>query len=570
MTYDLVIRNGTVVDGSGLASYRADVAVLDGRIARIGRMRDPGRQEIDAEGHVVTPGFIDGHTHMDAQVFWDPLGSCSCWHGVTTVVMGHCGFTLAPAPREQRHLVVRNLERAEDISGDAMAAGIDWTWTTFAEYLDVVDRLPKGINYAANIGHSALRTYAMGERAFDEPAGTDDLAAMERELRDALGAGAYGFTTSRTHHHETSDDRPVASRLASWDEVRRLVLAMGDAGAGIFQLVEDPPDADERAERDARLVRLAVEAGVPVAIGATGSSTRALELLDAAHLAGGRMFGLTHCRGIGTMSSFRTQLPFDSLPEWREVRALPFDELRVALRDPDVRKRLVWAAYHGAYARALGGQARRPDFDRMQILARPVPPHQTVAEVARARGVDPVELMIDLALDTDFDQFFVQTNAPFDHEGVKAVMRHPRTVMAFSDAGAHVSQMSDCSIQTHLLAHWVRDRQDFTLEEAVRMMTLAAARAWGFHDRGLLREGLVADINVFDAERVGPDLPTVAHDLPAGAPRLKQTATGFLATIVAGEVVHDRGAHTGALPGRLIRGPLAAHSNRHTNRDTNR
>src|SRR5690606_16781246 len=224
-------------------------------------------------------------------------------------------------------------------------------------------------------------------------------------------------------------------------------------------------------------------------------------------------------------SSFRTQLPFDSLPEWREVRALPEAELIVALRDPEVRKRLVWAAHHGPYGRAIGGEARKPDFERMQVMVRPVPPHDTVAEAARKRGVDPVELMIDLALETDLDQFFVQTNAPFDYDAVKRVMRHPRTVMAFSDAGAHVSQMSDCSIQTHLLAHWVRDRGDFTLEEAIRMLTLAPARAWGFHDRGLLREGMVADINVFDADRVSPDLPTVVHDLPAGEPRLKQTAT---------------------------------------------
>ena len=557
MAFDLVIRNGVVIDGTGMPPYRADVATQGGVIASVGRIRERGTNEIDAEGHVVTPGFIDGHTHMDAQVFWDPLGSCSCWHGVTTVVMGHCGFTLAPARADQRHLVVRNLERAEDISGAAMAAGIDWTWTTFSEYLDVVERLPKGINYAANIGHSALRTFAMGERAFTDAATAEDHRAMADELRDALHAGAYGFTTSRTHHHETSDNRPVASRLASWDEVRNLVGVMADLCVGIFQLVEDPPDDAERATRDARLIDLAVETGIPFAIGATGASTRSLDLIDATAADGGRMFGLTHCRGIGTMSSFKTQLPFDSLPEWKEVRALPIDELRHALRDRDVRSRLVWSAHNGPYGRAIGGEARKPDFERMQVFDRPLPPHRTVADVARSRGVDPVEVMIDLALDTDFAQFFVQTNAAFDADGVKRVMKHPRTVMAFSDAGAHVSQMSDCSIQTHFLAHWVRDRQDFTLEEAVRMLTLAPARAWGFHDRGIVREGFVADLNVFDADRVAPAMPTVVNDLPAGAKRIKQTAVGFLATIVAGEVVHARGEHTGALPGMLIRGPLA-------------
>ncbi len=558
MTYDAVIRNGVVVDGSGLGSYRADVGIVGDRIATIGRIAERGSVEIDAEGHAVTPGFIDGHTHMDAQVFWDPLGTNSCWHGVTTVVMGHCGFTLAPAAAAQRHLVVRNLERAEDISGAAMAAGIDWTWTTFAEYLDAVERLPKGINYAANVGHSALRTFVMGERAFEGEASPADLDAMEAELRAALRAGAYGFTTSRTHHHETSDDRPVASRLASWDEVRALVGVMGELGTGIFQLVEDPPGPDEQAAREQRLIGLAVETGVPFAVGATGSGERALRLLDAAAAAGGRMFGLSHCRGIGTMSSFRTRLPFDGLPGWRELRARPLDEQRAALTDPSVVERLVHAAHHAPYGRAIGAEVRPPDFDRMRVLDRPVPPNPTVAEAARARGLDPVELVIRLGLETDFDQFFVQTLAPFDHEGVKRVLQHPRTVMAFSDSGAHVSQMSDASIQTHLLAHWVRDRGDFSLETAVRMLTLAPARAWGFHDRGLLRAGMVADVNVFDPATVGPAMPRVVHDLPAGERRIEQKATGFRATLVAGRVVIEDGDPTGALPGRLIRGPLSS------------
>jgi N-acyl-D-amino-acid deacylase len=554
MSFDVVIRNGTVVDGTGLASYRADIGVRGGRIASIGRIRERGARTIDADGHVITPGFIDGHTHMDAQVFWDQLGTNSCWHGVTTVVMGHCGFTLAPAAPDARELVVRNLERAEDISGIALAAGIEWQWTTFAEYLDALDRTPKGINYAANIGHSALRTYVMGERAFDGAATDDDVAAMTAELADALRAGAFGFTTSRTKHHRTSDDRPVASRLATWEEVVDLVEVLGDLGAGIFQLVEDPAGPDE-PDRDQRLVRLAVETGVPIA--GSGASRRAMDLIDATAAAGGRMFGVTHPRGIGALSSFRTQLPFDRLPEWRELRALPLDEQRVALRDPSVVARLVHVANHGPYGEALGGEARKPEFDRMRVLDQPVPPNPTVADAAAVRGLDPVELMITLALETDLDQFFVQTFAPFDHEETKRFLRHPHTVMGFSDSGAHVSQMSDASIQTHLLAHWVRDRGDFTLEEAIRMMTLTPARAWGFHDRGLVREGLVADLNIFDPDRVGPAMPTVVHDLPAGEKRIEQKSVGFLATLVGGEILIADGNPTGARPGALVRGPLA-------------
>lgn len=269
------------------------------------------------------------------------------------------------------------------------------------------------------------------------------------------------------------------------------------------------------------------------------------------------MFGLTHCRGIGSMSSFRTTLPFDRLPEWRKMRARPLEEQRLLLQDPNQVARLVHVAHTAPYERAIGAEVRAPDFDRMRILDRPTPPNPTVADEAHRRGLDPVELMIRLGLESNFEQFFVQTLVPFDHEGVRRAMAHPWTVMAFSDAGAHVSQMCDASIQTHLLAHWVRERQDFSLEEAVRMLTLEPARAWGLHDRGLVREGLVADLNIFDPEQVGPAMPTVVHDLPAGARRIEQRSTGFLATVVAGEVTILGGEPTGARPGRLIRGPLA-------------
>lgn len=250
-------------------------------------------------------------------------------------------------------------------------------------------------------------------------------------------------------------------------------------------------------------------------------------------------------------------MAFDSLPEWQPIRALPPDEQQRAFAAPDVRARLIHDAHHGRYRNAIGAEARKPDFARMQIMTGPLPPYPTVAEAAAAAGVDPVEFILDTAIE-NLDTFYWQTISPFDHDAVKRLMLDPRTVTGFSDAGAHVSQMSDCSLPTHLLAHWVRNRGDFTLEEAVRMLTLEPARAWGFHTRGLVREGMVADLNVFDPETVAPDMPTVAYDLPAGEPRLRQTATGFLATIVAGAVVHENGEHTGALPGRLIRGPLAS------------
>jgi len=565
MSYDLVVRNGTVVDGSGGARYRADVGVTHGRISRIGRIKEKGRREIDAEGLVVSPGFIDGHTHMDAQIAWDPLGTCSCWHGVTSVVMGNCGFTLAPAHADQRHLVVRNLERAEDISAEAMAAGIDWTWETFPEYLDTLDRLPKGINYGGYVGHSALRTWAMGERAFEEPGNEDDLAIMARELRDAMRAGALGFTTSRTFNHQTSDDRPVASRLGTWDEVAALVGVMGDLGGGIFEIAGEDVGRNEERQNDfyGRLRDLSVETGIPITFGVSsgrkpqGEHHKLLDLIDTTSAMGGRMWGQAHSREFNVVLSFKTQIPFDALPEWKEMRTWPLDEQKKALQDPSMRDKLLAAARDGDWPRSVGAEARKPDYDWLRVMDRSTPPYRSVNEVAAERGVHPAEAMIDLAVESDFEQFFLQPILNGDPDVVLEIMKHPRCIPTFSDSGAHVSQLMDSSIPTHLLSYWTRDRQGFTLEEAVNKITMVPATAWGFHDRGLLREGLAADLCVFDADTIGPAMPDVRHDLPGGSVRLVQKANGIAATVVNGEVVLEDGEHTGAYPGQVLRGPLA-------------
>ncbi len=566
--YDLVIRNGTVVDGTGLPKYRADVAVSGDRIAAIGRIAEKGKEEIDATGHVVSPGFIDGHTHMDAQVFWDPLGSCSCWHGVTTVVMGNCGFTLAPGSAKQRDMVINNLERAEDINRKAMEAAIRWDWTTFREYMDVVDKLPKTINYAANIGHSALRTYVMGERAFEKPANADDMGAMEHELLDALDAGAVGFTSSRSNAHRLPrpDERQVASGHASWEEMSGLVCLMGRTGRGIFEYARErecrSPDPAVRKSANDRLLELAVKSGAPITFGMPAGILGAedhLKLLDATAAAGGRMFGQTHTRGISHVLSFKSQLPFDDFPEWARARALPLEEQRKAFRDPAQRKRLVEATRNGAY-KTGGGEPRKPTYENMYVMRSPVSGNPRVAVLAAQRNVDPVELMIDLALESNFNQLFMQFDAntvPKSEEEALATLKHPRTVMTFSDSGAHVSLIMDSSIHTHLLAYWVRERGAFTLEEAVRMITLTPAMAWSFTDRGLLRQGCIADLNIFDPETIAPQMPTIDHDLPTGACRLKQKSGGIMATIISGKVAFRNGEHTGALGGKLLRSTAA-------------
>jgi N-acyl-D-amino-acid deacylase len=561
MKYDTVIRGGTVIDGSGLGSFRADVGVSDDSVAFVGRIAERGSEEIDAEGLVVTPGFIDGHTHMDAQIFWDASGSSSCWHGVTSAVMGNCGFTLAPVRSDARELVVRNLERAEDIDPAALAEGIDWSFESFPEYLDAVDRLDKGINFAANIGHSALRTWAMGERAFEEEASSADLELMRSQLTEAMQAGAIGFTTSRVEHHQTSDGRPVASRIASWEEVADLVGAMGNFGTGVFEVVDagmSSPDPDLRAQALERMKELVAQSGVTLTFGlmATRGAGHLLDFLDEVAVAGGRAFAQTHCRGISVLLSLRTRLPFDLLDSWRDLRTRPIEEQIRVLKDPELGRPYVEAAVHAEYGRfrGLGAQARPPDFDGIKVYEQGLPPNPSVADVALQRGVHPAEAMIQLCAESAGEQLFIQPSLyPQDEEMLLRAMRHPRAVMTFSDSGAHLSQIADSSIHTHLLGHWVRDREEFTLEEAVRMITLAPALTWGFHDRGLVRPGMKADLNIFDPAEVGPAVPKLVADLPAGGLRLEQRSVGFRATMVNGQVTIKDGEPTGRTPGRLLR-----------------
>ncbi len=563
MSFDLVIKNGMIVDGSGGARYRGDIGVKDGRIATIGRISAPADDVVDAEGHVVTPGFVDGHTHMDAQIFWDSLGSCSCYHGVTSVVMGNCGFTLAPCREEEVDYVFRNLERAEDISRDAMLEGIIWQWETYPEYLDVIDKLPKGMNYAGYVGHSALRTYVMGERAFDEQASEDDLATMVASVQDAIKAGAIGFSTSRSPAHLQPDDRPVASRTANFSEVAAIVNGMGNLNAGIFQLAMERGTNEQLQAFYQKLMALSKESGRPITFGSLNRRTnpgawKALyDIIEKGNQDGANCFTQVHSREINVVLSFETQLPFDDWPVWRDVRKLSLEEQKSTLRNPEMKRRLIEAAQSGPSNKTVtGGEARPPEWDYFYLMDKATWPHRTLKDIAAERGTSPVEAMIDIALENDLQVFFRQPISNEDEDAALAVMKHPRSCVTFSDSGAHVSQIMDSSLQTHLLSYWVRERREFTLEQAVRMITYDTATNWGFHDRGLLREGMAADIVVFDPDTIGPCMPTVVYDLPAGAQRLKQMADGISATVINGQVVLRDNQHTGALPGQLLRGPL--------------
>ncbi len=567
MTLDLIIRGGIVVDGSGGPRFRADVAVAGDRIVGIGRIKAPAQRVLDADGLIVAPGFIDGHTHMDAQVAWDPLGSCSCWHGVTSVVMGNCGFALAPCKPEEREWFARCLTAVEDIPTEAIMAGVDWRWESFPQYLDAIDSFPKAINYGAYIGHSAIRMYIMGRRAMTEKATDDDIERMRALVREALAAGAMGFSTSRSPTHTAPGDVPVASRIADWHEVERIAAVLAEEDAGIFQIAPDTTSgARQRAFLD--LLRgLALAIGRPVMFGTIATRQGEApnpwqyqtEWLDDVAAAGGRVWGQTTTRSINAIFSPKSYLPFDVLPAWQAVRSLPIAEQRRRFADPDTRRDLVAAearmkprdnVFQGGGAATT--DPRKPDYDNLFALTGVDWDEPSVAALARTRNTHPVEAMLDLMASNE-DQVFVQPLVNERPDEVLGLLQHPRTLATFSDSGAHVAQEMGSSLQTHMLNYWVRQRGAFTLEQAVRKMTFDIASAWDLRDRGLLRPGMAADIVVFDEKTVKPLLPVVEHDLPSGARRLVQKAQGIEAIVVGGAVTQERGTDTGARPGRLLR-----------------
>ncbi len=572
MDFDTVIRGGTIVDGSGKPRFSGDVAIQDGRIVEIGRIAGTARRTIDADGLIVAPGFIDGHTHMDAQVAWDPLGSCSCWHGVTSVVMSNCGFALAPCKPSDRDWYARCLSAVEDIPTEAMAAGIDWTWETFPEYLATVERLPKAINYGMYIGHSALRMYVMGERALSEKATEDDMVRMSAAVQEALKAGAMGFSSSRASTHVTPDDTPVASRIAEWEEIDRILAAMAALDAGIFQIGPDIASGARHRIFLERLRKVALDYKRPIMFGVL--STRQGEdpnpwqyqtkYIDDTVAAGGRMYGQGTTRSINAIFSLKSYLPFDVLPAWRPIRALPMDEQKKRLRDPAVRRELVAAeekmkprdgVFQGGGAATT--DPRKPDYSNLFALKGTDWDDPTVDQLAKARGQHPVEVMIDLSL-ADENQVYVQPLVNESPEDVLGMLKHPRTLATFSDSGAHVCQEMGSSLQTHFLSYWVRKRGAFTLEQAIRKLTHDNAQAWDLHDRGQVREGFRADLVLFEEDRIRPLLPTVEKDLPGGARRLVQKAEGIKATLVNGAVAFENGEATGTYRGEVLKGKLAS------------
>ncbi|HEX5644278.1 MAG TPA: amidohydrolase family protein [Erythrobacter sp.] len=567
--HDLVIRGGTIADGSGGELIDADIAIAGGRIAAIGEVPGRGREEIDARGRIVTPGFIDVHTHYDGQCIWGEELSPSSAHGVTTAVMGNCGVGFAPCRKSDHELLINVMEGVEDIPGVVMADGLPWDWETFPQYLDTVARGRRDIDVAAYLPHSPLRVYAMGERgAAREPATADDLALMRRLTREAIDAGALGFATSRLSIHKTADGDSIPTFEADVAELEAIARGMADAGAGTFQIVLD---AFVGWDKEYRVIERVIEAsGRPATFTlASGNDApprwrRVLEMLERTNAAGGKATAQVMPRPIGLIAGLElTVHPFVLCPSWAKIADLPIEQQVSAMRDPGLRAALLSEDF--APGHPFNQLAR--DWNWLFPLDDPpdyAPPREmSMAGQAQARGCTPQEVAYDRILATGGKGLFLAALGNYEQgrlDSAHEMLSHPHCIPGLGDGGAHYGAICDASYSTFLLTQFVKDQGElsFDLAEAVRMLSSKAADAVGLAGRGLLRPGAKADLNVIDLDRLRLHLPEIVHDLPAGGKRLHQRATGYDATIVSGEVIRRFDSSTGARPGQLVRGHAAA------------
>jgi N-acyl-D-amino-acid deacylase len=566
MRPDLVIRGGFVVDGSGRPGFEADVAVADGRIIGVGRYDEgPAAEVIDARGKLVTPGFIDIHTHLDAQITWDPLGAPSCYHGVTSVVMGNCGVGFAPCRVADRDYLMFLMEGVEDVPRAAMAAGIPWEWESFGEYYRYLDSISLGLNVGAHVGHCALRIHAMGERgATEERAGPDDLAAMQGALREAMAAGALGVSTSRTTGHKTPAGDAVPGTFADPTELHALAAVLADCNAGVFELAPFGAVGEAAGgtlgelrwmEDVARVSRRPVMFGLVQNQNQPDGWRDVLAGVEAARARGADVIPQVSVRGVGILLCTETLSPLLVFPAAGDYLHLSKAELLDALRTPDVRRALC-ASLDGADGKILAGYARIDTVfewrDEGELSYETERPNSIAAEAERT-GRPFGEVLIDRMLARRLDGFFYIPIFNQDLAAVRSMLTHPAAVIGLGDSGAHTGQICDASVPTFTLAYWVRRRRVLGLEDTVKRLTFDPALLYGIRGRGLVRRGWSADLNVIDLDRLGVREPEVRHDFPTGARHLSQRANGYAATIVNGRVVMRDGVHTGALPGRVLR-----------------
>jgi N-acyl-D-amino-acid deacylase len=569
-TFDRVLRNGTIVDGTGRPPFVGDVAITGDRIVAIGTFDGTGHDELDCTGLLVTPGFVDMHTHYDGQVTWDPHLTPSGWHGVTTVVMGNCGVGFAPVRKDDRDWLINVMEGVEDIPGSALHEGIRWDWETFPEYLDALERLPRSLDVATQIPHSAVRGFVMGRNSSeDDPATPAQIAEMKAIVKDAILAGALGFSTSRTSLHKTAAGKLVAGTNALRDELFGIAEALGETRRGVFELANEHvrmgTDIDWMAE-------LATKTGRPVVFNlsqtdfAPGLWREVLAKLESHAAAGAPLYAQVAGRAIGILMGFRaTAHPFVLHPSFKALQSLPWVEQLATLRDPAFRARLIAEKPVGV---GMFEAYITQTFDKMFPLAsgddyEPAP-DRSVAALARQQSRAPLEVAYDAMLERDGEGFlyfplFNYTNG--DLEILRGLHEHPQTKMGLSDGGAHCGAICDGGMPTFMLSHWTRDRSrggKLVLEHVIKRQTADTAAFYGLHDRGVLAPGYRADVNVIDYANVRCEPPKMAYDLPAGGRRLVQESSGYRMTICAGRPTWVDGQPTGAMPGRLIRGEQPA------------
>ena len=551
MAYDLVIRNGTLVDGTGSAPRHADVAVQDGVIAEVGEIREGADRVIDASDLVVAPGFVDHHTHYDAQICWDPTTSCSPWHGVTSVVMGNCGVGLAPCRPEAREIATWDLVNVEAIPFEVLNAGITWDWETFPEYMDAAATRGSGINLGFMCALTPFRHYVMGEESMDRAASAEETQQIAGLLREAMNAGALGFSTTYGPQHIGYQGRPLACRQASRDEVRAYCGVLRELGKGTIELALNARPGEVDAEEEALIDLFLTSSQRPVTWLAMlvrddqpDICRKTLEQTQALLDRGARP--QVSCRPFIMQIDLRNPFAFGSMPAWNPVFNKPVDEQMKIYRDPAFRESVRGSMQNNFYTKL---DVHYTEQESLQGLLG-----KTVFEVARERGSDPVDTLLDIALEGDLEVDFSMEALNSDEEALAHLVTHDQTLIGLSDGGAHVDQLCDAGYCTWLLGHWVRDKQAMSLEYAVRRITSEPADFFGLHDRGRIAVGKAADFAIFDLETVGSDRrPEMRHDLPAGGRRMVMQARGMQYTIVNGEILFEDQKHTGALPGQVLR-----------------
>ncbi len=565
MAHDLVIRGGSVVDGTGEVAFDADVAIDGDSISAVGKVAAAGKREIDAGGHAVTPGFVDLHTHFDAQAGWDPLLTPVSWHGVTTALFGNCGVTFAPCKPADREFLAGMMETVEDIPKNAILTGLPWDWESYGQYLDSIEKLDPAINITGLVGHCASRFYVMGERAIEEDASEDEIRQIAALVGQSVKEGAIGFSTNRLPGHVLPDGRSIPGTFAKEEELVAISEQVGRNG-GILQSVLNYGKLGEEMAlltKQGRAGRTRLLFSAPYHPGATGDGTGYDDAINAMKDEGIDVSGLTLPRSGGFLSGLKTDILFApgaalrprTTSAWGSLVKLDFNARLAAIRDANTRTKLIEEAKADpTTSQRAAAYFWLGDGDQPQYVK---PSDQSLKSLAEAAGVHPVEVWLDKMLETDGQAMFHVRFFNTDLESLPSFLKEDWILPGIGDAGAHVSQIMDSGWTSFLLSHWVRDKAEFSIEEAVRRMTSASARVLGFADRGVLREGMKADVNVIDLGRVAERQPKLVHDFPGGAPRLIQKAVGYKATVCNGSVILEDDEHTGDRSGKVLRNPAA-------------